>query len=118
MEYTVEQIIRSSVRSGQGLRIKYWPNKNGEQLVGWRNLLPLRVYNRKGITYFLAWYLSGSSVSREGVGYRLYFMENINSVEEQGTLNLSYDEQVLMSKRDRPHLDYLCLNLVLKNQIE
>ena len=77
---SIEGYVRSSVRNGKALRLKYNPSKTVPNRIGWRTVLPIEVYSRRGVLYFLAWFLSGSSYSGL-TGYRLFIVDNITNIE-------------------------------------
>ncbi len=73
--------LRGAMNAGRAIRIKYFPNKTGESLVGWRYVLPLDMYTYRGTQYCLCWFTDGSSVVGL-TGYRLYFTKNIKDLQE------------------------------------
>lgn len=77
--------LRQAVNRSIVLKIKYFPNKDGQVRVGFRTVLPLDLYTYRGVQYMLTWFTEGSSVSGEGTGYRLFFVKNIQEFEETDT---------------------------------
>lgn len=76
--------LRQAVNRQAVLKLKYFPNKDGQQRVGWRTVLPLELYTYRGVQYLLCWFTDGSSVSG-GTGYRLFFVKNIQEYKEEDT---------------------------------
>jgi len=70
-----------AVKNQVVLKIKYFPNKDGQARVGWRTVLPLDLYTYRNVNYMLGWQSEGSSVSG-GDGYRLFFTRNIQEYKE------------------------------------
>lgn len=124
-----EQELRSAVRAERPLLIKYYPNKDGQQRVGWRNILPLSVYTRKGIKYCLAWFTDGASVSN-GTGYRLYFVRNVNDLKFQDTtsgstfifamITRTTDKDIMEIKAQTKgkNFNYTSEMMILRGQVE
>jgi len=76
--------LRQAVNRQVVLKVKYFPNQDGQQRVGWRTVLPLDLFSYRGVQYLLTWFTDGSSVSG-GAGYRLFFVKNIQEYKEVDT---------------------------------
>lgn len=76
--------LRQAVNRSVVLKLKYFPNKDGQSRVGFRTVLPLDLYTYRGVQYLLTWFTDGSSVSG-GTGFRLFFVKNIQEFEEADT---------------------------------
>ncbi len=76
--------LKEAVKDSIVLRIKYYPNKDGQERRGWRTVLPLDLYTYRGQYYCLCWFVEGSSVSG-GDGYRLFLVRNIQDIKETDT---------------------------------
>jgi len=76
--------LKLAVKRQVVLKLKYYPNKDGQQRSGWRTVLPLDLYTYRNVNYLLGWQNDGSSVSG-GTGYRLFFTRNIQEYKEADT---------------------------------
>ena len=76
----LDELLQKAIANDLPIRIKYWPNKTGERLVGWRYIVALDVFSKDGEEYLFAWWERGSSVSGSS-GYRLFFTRNIQDYE-------------------------------------
>jgi predicted DNA-binding transcriptional regulator YafY len=76
--------LKLAVKRQVVLKLKYYPNKDGQQRSGWRTVLPLDLYTYRNVNYMLGWQSDGSSVSG-GSGYRLFFTRNIQEYKEADT---------------------------------
>ena len=76
--------LKLAVKKQVVLKLKYYPNKDGDQRVGWRTVLPLDLYTYRNVNYMLGWQSDGASVSG-GSGYRLFFTRNIQEYKEADT---------------------------------
>ncbi len=76
--------LKLAVKKQVVLKLKYYPNKDGNQRSGWRTVLPLDLYTYRNVNYMLGWQSEGSSVSG-GSGYRLFFTRNIQEYKEADT---------------------------------
>jgi len=76
--------LRQVVNRQIVIKLKYYPNQDGQQRIGWRTVLPLDLYTYRGIQYILCWFTGGSSVSG-GSGYRLFFTQRIHEIQETDT---------------------------------
>jgi len=73
--------LKLAVKKQVVLKLKYYPNKDGQERSGWRTVLPLDLYTYRNVNYMLGWQSEGSSVSG-GSGYRLFFTRNIQEYKE------------------------------------
>lgn len=76
--------LKLAVKKQVVLKLKYYPNKDGQQRSGWRTVLPLDLYTYRNVNYMLGWQSEGVSVSG-GSGYRLFFTRNIQEYKEADT---------------------------------
>ena len=76
--------LKLAVKNSVVLKLKYYPNKDGQSRSGWRTVLPLDLYSYRNTLYMLGWQSDGSSVSG-GSGYRLFFTKNIQEYKEADT---------------------------------
>lgn len=76
--------LKEAVKDSIVLRIKYYPNKDGQERKGWRTVLPLDLYTYRGAYYCLCWFTEGSSVSG-GAGFRLFLVKNIQEIKDADT---------------------------------
>lgn len=76
--------LKLAVKKKVVLKLKYYPNKDGQQRSGWRTVLPLDLYTYRNVNYMLGWQSDGSSVSG-GSGFRLFFTRNIQDYKEADT---------------------------------
>lgn len=76
--------LKLAVKKQVVLDLKYFPNKDGNQRVGWRTVLPLDLYTYRNVNYLLGWQSEGASVTG-GSGYRLFFTRNIQDYKETDT---------------------------------
>lgn len=74
-----ESDLRKAVNKEIVVSIKYYPNIDGQQRTGWRNILPLDLFSHKGKQYLFTWFIDGSSVSGD-TGYRLFFLKNVRDL--------------------------------------
>lgn len=110
--------LRTAVKNGIVLRIKYYPNKDGQQRTGWRTVLPLDLYRYRGNEYVLCWFTDGSSVSG-GTGYRLFFTKNIQDMEELPTdKQQPFAMQREILSKSRPNFKVMAWVMVKQNNIE
>lgn len=113
----IEREIRKLTNKEQPCEIKYYPNKTGEELTGWRNILPLSVFSRKGTKYVLAWFVDGSSVSG-GAGYRLYYMHNIKDFRSDLSTEKLFPIAYRANIKDSVNIDHLGMMMALRGQVE
>lgn len=81
----LKSFLRGAIDHDLPIRIKYYPNRDGRELKGWRNIYALDIFSKNGNEYLFAWFESGSSVSGDS-GYRLFFTRNIQDWSTTGEI--------------------------------
>lgn len=115
----VIETLRWAIRADVSCRIKYYPNKTGESLTGWRHIVPLAFVNKKATDYLFAWFTDGSSVSGDE-GYRLYFLKNIKdaNIKPDAFAYVNIDVQPIKRKTMAMNVDHVCTMMILRGQVE
>lgn len=108
--------LRQAVNRAAELKIKYFPNKDGQARTGWRNVVALDLYTYRGVQYLLTWFTDGSSVSG-GTGYRLFFVKNIQEFKEVDTTK-QRPFAMKAEFKDRPKLQVMAWMMVKTGKVE
>lgn len=75
------EIINTAITKAQSLAINYYPQKYPRgSFRGERIIIPLAMFRKSGNYYLFSYWIGGLSASGKGIGYRLYFQKNIQSV--------------------------------------
>lgn len=81
----LKSFLRKAINHDLPIRIKYYPNRDGRQVMGWRSIYVLDIFSKNGVEYLFAWFESGASVSGDS-GYRLFFVRNIQDWTSTGEI--------------------------------
>ena len=113
------ETLRWAIKADASVRIKYYPNKTGESLTGWRHIVPLAFVNKKATDYLLAWFTDGSSVSGNE-GYRLYFVKNIKAadVKPDKFAMITIDVAPIKQKVMSVNLEHMAHMMILRGEVE
>lgn len=106
--------LKLAVKNSVVLKIKYYPNKDGQARTGWRTVLPLDLYTYRNVNYMLGWQNEGSSVSG-GSGYRLFFTRNIQEYKEADT---TVQQPFAMARTKKINSKVMAWYMVKSGQIE
>jgi len=109
--------LKLAVKNKVVLNLKYFPNKDGKQRVGWRTVLPLDLYSYRNVNYMLGWQSDGASVSG-GSGYRLFFIRNIQEYKEADTTIQQPFAMVQASKKGKKVFETLSWILIKQGKVE
>ncbi len=114
MTQQLYELLRASLRGQKVIRVKYYPNKDGQERVGWRTVQPLDIYVYRGVQYCLCWFVTGSSVSG-GTGFRLFFVKNIQDIQETDSTT---QQPFAMHKAPAANYQVLAWHMIQLGQIE
>jgi len=106
--------LERAVRDSVVIKIKYYPNKDGQQRVGWRTVQPLDLYTYRRTRYCLCWFTTGSSVSG-GSGFRLFFVKNIKEIQEVDT---TVQQPFAMHRAPVANYKVMAWHMINTNQVE
>jgi predicted DNA-binding transcriptional regulator YafY len=112
MDLKERKIIEKAIVSNTQIVFRYYPNKSDPKgiLYTQRIVIPIRIFNRLGNTYLLAYFLNGGSLSGQGEGYRLYFTKGIHDVKAYDT-----NKPIKLSKKIS---EFKIFYMILKKQID
>lgn len=119
---SLQKILQQAIDTDQLIGIKYWPNKDGRTLMGWRYVYPIQAYQRAGKSYVLTYFMQGASVSKAGEGFRLFFTSNIQEAKmaDDGPFGFKGERaqpSVILALK-KQNLNHRCMMMVLRGEIE
>lgn len=108
------KIIEDAIKLGGAIQFKYYPNITIPILIyGERNVLPIKLFRIGKKFYLFAYYLNGSSASKAGAGYRLYFQKFIYDVKKTKVRMLLSNVQMI-----KAFSNVALTKCILKNKID